>query len=146
MIEMARRTKIVSTIGPASSSRETLRELVAAGADKFRLNFSHGVREEHAQVIKWLREIADEDDKPISILQDLQGPKIRVGNLDGGSIRISAGDVITLTSGDIIGNYKMIPIDFEELPSVLDVGRHIMMDDGHLELVVTSIAFIDRQG
>lgn len=139
MIEMSRRTKIVATIGPASSSREKLRELVMAGADIFRLNFSHGEREEHAQVIKWLREIAREDDKPISILQDLQGPKIRVGKLEGGSIRISSGDVITLTSEDIIGYQNKIPIDFGELPDVLEVGRHIMLDDGHLELLVTSI-------
>lgn len=140
MIEMTRRTKIVVTIGPASSSKETLRELVAAGAAIFRLNFSHGLREEHAQVIKWLREIADEDGESISILQDLQGPKIRVGDLEGGSIQISPGEGLTLTSDDILGNHKIIPIDYEELPKVLDVGRHIMLDDGHLELVVTSIS------
>lgn len=139
MIEMARRTKIVATIGPASSSRKILRELVAAGADIFRLNFSHGKREDHARVIKLLREIAEEDNKPISILQDLQGPKIRVGRLEGGSIRISPGDVVTLVTEDILGNHKTIPIDYEGLVEVLKVGCPIMLDDGHLELEVTAI-------
>ena len=79
-----RRTKIVATIGPASSSPEMIRQLISAGMDVARLNFSHGKYEDHEKVINALRQISDELNKPVTILQDLQGPKIRVGQLPGG--------------------------------------------------------------
>ena len=91
-----RRTKIVATIGPASNSREVIRQLVKAGMDVARLNFSHGSYDQHAQTIKNLREISEELDTPVTILQDLQGPKIRVGQLPGGEMMLSPGGVVAM--------------------------------------------------
>src|SRR4051794_25018176 len=91
-----RRTKIVATIGPASDSPEMLRALILAGMDVARLNFSHGSHEDHARTIARLRAIADELESPVTILQDLQGPKVRVGQLQGGEIELTPGQIISL--------------------------------------------------
>jgi pyruvate kinase len=139
MDNVDRRTKIVVTIGPTSCEEIILRELFRAGADVVRLNFSHGEREEHATVIKRVRKIADEEKRPICILQDLQGPKIRIGELAGGSVSLLAGQLVTLTIENKIGNHKEIPVDYEELPSSVQSGGRILLDDGHLELIVNSI-------
>src|SRR4051812_38992217 len=90
-----RRTKIVATLGPASSSPEIIRRLIEAGMDVARLNFSHGSREDHAQVIATLRAISQELDKPVTILQDLQGPKIRVGQLPAGETRLTPDAMVS---------------------------------------------------
>src|ERR1700676_1780737 len=91
-----RRTKIVATIGPASSSREVLRQMIKAGMNVARLNFSHGSYEDHAATIVNIRAVAAELDTPITLLQDLQGPKIRVGHLPGSQMKLTTGDVISL--------------------------------------------------
>src|SRR4030095_16647570 len=108
-----RRTKIVATIGPASSSREVIRQLVQAGVDVARLNFSHGSYDQHAQTIKNLREISEELDTPVTILQDLQGPKIRVGKLPEGEMTWSPDVVVAmLPEQDFTGQPGTIPLDY----------------------------------
>jgi pyruvate kinase len=93
-----RKAKIVATIGPASRSRECLKQLIEAGMDVARLNFSHGTHDDHATTIRLIRELSQELHKPITILQDLQGPKLRVAEIPGGQVILSAGDTIILSS------------------------------------------------
>ncbi len=135
-----RRTKIVATIGPASSSPEMIRQLIEAGMDVARLNFSHGKYEDHAEVIKHLRKISDELNKPVTILQDLQGPKIRVGQLPGGKIEIKKGEIINLLPQE---EYKSepgtIPIDYPYVAEEAKPGMQVLLADGLFELEVTEI-------
>jgi pyruvate kinase len=135
-----RRTKIVATIGPASSSPDMIRQLITAGMDVARLNFSHGKYEDHAAVIKSLREISDELNKPVTILQDLQGPKIRVGQLPGGKIDIAPGDIINLLPQE---EYKSepgtIPIDYPYVAEEAKPGMQVLLADGLFELEVTEL-------
>jgi pyruvate kinase len=137
--ETIRKTKIVATIGPASSSPEKIRELIRAGMDVARLNFSHGNPEEHAAVIKSLREISDELNTPVTIMQDLQGPKIRVGQLKGGKIRLESGDNISLVPEfDYTGQPSFIPIDYPGLAEEAQKGMTVLFADGLFELEVVS--------
>jgi pyruvate kinase len=135
-----RRTKIVATIGPASSSPDMIRQLINAGLDVARLNFSHGNYADHAEVIKSLRKISAELDKPVTILQDLQGPKIRVGLLPGGKIDIRKGDIVTLLP---VSDYKFaeatIPIDYPYVAEEARPGMQVLLADGLFELEVTEI-------
>jgi pyruvate kinase len=135
-----RRTKIVATIGPASSSPEMIRQLIHAGMDVARLNFSHGKYEDHAEVIKSLRTISDELNKPVTILQDLQGPKIRVGMLPGGKTNISRGDIITLLpQAEYISAKATIPIDYPYVAEEARPGMQVLLADGLFELEVTEV-------
>jgi pyruvate kinase len=132
-----RRTKIVCTIGPASNSEEQLEALMRAGMNVARLNFSHGKPEEHAIVIERIRRISTDLGCPIAILQDLQGPKIRVGSLqDGQPITLVDGEQVTITTHPIIGGPQMIPTTYEQLPQDVKPSDHILLDDGLLELRV----------
>jgi pyruvate kinase len=134
-----RRTKIVATIGPASRSRENLRRAITAGLNVARLNFSHGNHEDHLQVIKDLRELSSEMGAPVTILQDLQGPKIRVGKFENGSIELTEGEQLIITTDNVLGKPGLIPSDFKELPNAVKPGGKIMLDDGLLELRVDKI-------
>jgi pyruvate kinase len=126
-----RRTKIVATIGPASSSREVIRQLVKAGMDVARLNFSHGSYDQHAQIIKNLREISEELDTPVTILQDLQGPKIRVGQLPGGEMMLSPGGVVAMVpEPDFTGQPDTIPLDYPHAAEEATAGMRILLADG----------------
>jgi pyruvate kinase len=108
-----RRTKIVATIGPATSSPQILRSLITTGMDVARLNFSHGSHEDHAQRIQTLRAVSDELHTPITILQDLQGPKIRVGELPGGEVKIEREQIVELVPQESFrGEPGTIPIDY----------------------------------
>ena len=130
-------TKIVATIGPATSSETMIRALIEAGVDVFRLNFSHSDPEMHASVAKSIRKISSLLDIPVAILQDLQGPKIRVGEFEGGGpITLSAGDRITLTSKPVVGNAKLVPTTYEHIAEDTKPGDIILLDDGNLELRV----------
>ncbi len=134
-----RRTKIVCTIGPASSSEQQIEALIHAGMNVARLNFSHGKQEEHAEVIERIRAIAERLDQPVAILQDLQGPKIRVGALsDGQPITLMDGAEVTITTHAIAGDTRVIPTTYKELASDVKVGDRILLDDGLLELKVLS--------
>lgn len=135
-----RRTKIVATIGPASSSPEMIRQLISAGMDVARLNFSHGKYEDHEKVINALRQISDELNKPVTILQDLQGPKIRVGQLPGGKIEILPGDFITLVpEADYKSKPSTIPIDYPYVAEEARPGMQVLLADGLFELEVSEI-------
>ncbi|MEI6172662.1 MAG: pyruvate kinase [Bacteroidota bacterium] len=135
-----RRTKIVATIGPASSSPEMIRQLISAGMDVARLNFSHGKYEDHEKVINALRQISDELNKPVTILQDLQGPKIRVGQLPGGKIEIVPGDFITLVpEADYRSKPSTVPIDYPYVAEEARPGMQVLLADGLFELEVSEI-------
>jgi pyruvate kinase len=133
-----RRTKIVATIGPASRERKVLEHLVQAGVDVVRLNFSHGQPPEHLAVIKAVREISATLGRPIAVLQDLSGPKIRIGRLAGGQpVRLEDGARVTITTDDSIeGTAERISTTYEALPRDVAPGDRILLDDGNLELRV----------
>lgn len=130
-------TKIVATVGPASRSERVLRELIVAGVDVFRLNFSHGEPEEHAQTCRLIRRLAEGLDAPIAVLQDLQGPKIRVGDLDGGApVMLATGGRVTLTSREVPGSSELVPTTYDRLAQDAKPGDRLLLDDGALELRV----------
>ena len=135
-----RRAKIVYTIGPASRSPETLRALVAAGMDVARLNFSHGSHADHAAVVADLRRIADEAGRPLAILQDLQGPKIRLGTLQGGAVQLRTGARFVLTTQDIEGDAERASTTYEALPQDVKPGDEILLSDGCMRLTVDEIS------
>jgi pyruvate kinase len=135
---MVRRTKIVATLGPASESEEMLTALMEAGADVFRLNFSHGDHPSKAALIHRIRDISRKRRKAVAILGDLQGPKIRTGLMKGGSMELVAGKEVTITTRDITGEGDLIPTTYEELPRDVKRGDRILLDDGLLELEVVS--------
>jgi pyruvate kinase len=133
-----RRVKIVATIGPATSAREGLEKAILAGMNVARLNFSHGDHEGHAQVISHLRDLSHKWDAPVTILQDLQGPKIRVGRFENGSIRLEDGQKVLITTEDVKGKAGLIPTDLRVLPDIVTAGQRILLDDGLIELKVLS--------
>jgi len=135
-----RRAKIVCTIGPACQSEEMIRQLMLSGMDVARLNFSHGTHEDHAQVIQRLRKIAAELKRTICILQDLQGPKIRTGRLtDRIAIALQKGQLVTITSRDVMGTTDLIATTYQNLANDVRPGEHILLSDGRIELVVKEV-------
>ena len=134
------RTKIVATIGPASQSESVIRKLVKAGMNVARLNFSHGSYNDHAETIALLRKVSTELDTPITLLQDLQGPKIRVGKLPQGEVTLTTGDTVILTpNADTSNSPHVIPIDYPHLATDAQPGAQVLLDDGLLELVVEEV-------
>ncbi len=133
-----RRTKIVATIGPASRERKVLEHLAQAGIDVVRLNFSHGEHQEHLQVMEATREIAARLGRPIALLQDLSGPKIRTGRLkDGKPVELLTGERVTITTDETIeGSARLISTTYQALPRDVSPGDRILLDDGNLELRV----------
>lgn len=129
------KTKVIATVGPASNSKEKLRELIEAGVDIFRLNFSHGTHEDHAKVIQYVRELNEELDTCICLLQDLQGPKIRIGEVEKGA-KVKKGNTLTITNKEMIGNAKMVSTVYQNLVKDVNVGDMILIDDGKIELKV----------
>jgi pyruvate kinase len=136
---MDRRTKIVATLGPASDDENSIRRLIRAGVDVVRLNFSHGTQEEHAQRIKIIRSICHDIDHPVTLLQDLRGPKIRTGELKEGSAMLDQGQKLILTTKKMEGDGQRVYVDFPDLPNSVRPGGRILLDDGNLELVVVSV-------
>ena len=134
-----RRTKIVCTIGPASSNRPVLDRLVAAGMDVARLNFSHGSHEEHARAIRAIREGEAAWGRPITILQDLQGPKVRLGAFVGGQAILVSGERFTLTAKAVRGTASRSSINHPEFLSELRPGDQVWMDDGMIQLTVEKV-------
>jgi pyruvate kinase len=134
-----RRTRIVCTIGPASRDEGTLRKMVHAGMDVARLNFSHGTHAEHAAVIRAIREGESEWGHPVTIIQDLQGPKIRLGNFVGGRAMLMTGEPFTLTAEPVEGTSAGASLDHPELFAALKPGDQIWMDDGTIQLAVQSV-------
>jgi pyruvate kinase len=134
-----RRTKIVATIGPATSSPEVLKQLIQAGATTLRLNFSHGTHDDHLANIRLIRQISFELNQPVGILQDLQGPKIRLGKFADGSIVVKNGDPFTLTSKIIPGTQTISSVTYETLADEVPIGSTILLDDGKVEMIVTGV-------
>jgi len=140
MKPLLHRTKIVATIGPASSSRETLLKMVKAGMSVARLNFSHGSYEDHTRMIQLLRAVSSELDTPITLLQDLQGPKIRVGQIPGGAMELIEGENLTLVpAGEEIREPGVVGIDYPYLAEEAQPGMQVLLDDGMLELKIESV-------
>ena len=137
---MDRRARIVATIGPASQDEATLQELIEAGMDVARLNFSHGTHENHTQVYNRLRAISNRMGRPITVMQDLQGPKIRTGEIENGQVELRAGQHLTLTTQKLVGNAELVSVDFAGLPKSVQPGGRILLDDGVLELAVVEVA------
>lgn len=135
-----RRTKIVATVGPASSDPRVLRRLIEAGVDVVRLNFSHGEHQDHLAVIQAVREIAESRRKSVAILQDLSGPKIRTGRLKGGGpVELVPGARIVITTDESIeGDARLISTTYDLLPKDVQPGDRILLDDGNLELRVVA--------
>lgn len=133
------RTKIVATIGPASQSPERLEELMKAGMDAARLNFSHGDYEEHERTIDRIREISERLNCPIAIMQDLQGPKIRIGAIEGDQIDLTEGDTVRLKAGSELGTRELLTTTYRELAHDVGPGDRILLDDGRIELRVEEI-------
>jgi pyruvate kinase len=130
-----RKTKIIATVGPACSSVGVLRRLILSGVDVFRLNFSHGTHEGHAAVISNIRKTANKLKRHVAILQDLQGPKIRIGKLANAEpITVAKGEILTLTSRDVIGDGGCIPINYASLAKDVKKGNKILIDDGRIQL------------
>lgn len=137
---MDRRTKIVVTLGPASSDEKTIRRLLKAGMNVARLNLSHGSHDDHACMYDLLRKISEKTGKPLCILLDLQGPKVRIGELSGDGMMLNPGQKVTLTTDQNPVNPLDIPVDFPQLSQSVRPGRRILLDDGNLELRVDAIA------
>ena len=135
-----RQAKIVCTIGPASASKDMIRELMLAGMDVARLNFSHGTHEDHAQVIKRLRATAADLGRTICILQDLQGPKIRTGALkDHLPITLRKGQLVRITGADVAGTAELLSTTYRALAQDVRPGEHLLLSDGRIELVVVDV-------
>ena len=134
-----RRTKIVATIGPATSSPEMLKAIIEAGATTLRLNFSHGSHADHQRSIRLIRQTAFELNQPVAILQDLQGPKIRLGKFENGSIILAKGDRFTLTNRPVVGTQEISCVTYDYLAQEVPVGAKILLDDGRVEMVVDEI-------
>ncbi len=135
---MFRRTKIVATIGPASDNEEILSQLMNAGVNVFRLNFSHGDHAGKTAVIKIIRRLSRQNKRAVAILGDLQGPKIRTGRIKDGAMPVAPGAKVTITTRDVIGERGIIPTAYRQLPTDVNAGDRILLDDGLIELRVLS--------
>jgi pyruvate kinase len=131
-----RKTKIICTIGPTSSRPETLLRLIESGMDVARLNFSHGTPKEHGQVIRRIRRLSKQLGKNVAILQDIAGPKIRVGVIRDGSVTLKSGDRVVLTSRPVLGTDGEIPVTYPSLPNEVKARDTLLLADGALELLV----------
>ncbi len=134
-----RRAKIVCTLGPATSSKERIRELVDAGMDVARLNLSHGTYAEHEEIYHRVREASDETGHGVGIFVDLQGPKIRLGNFKEGSSRLQTGQAFTITTRELAGNNEIASTTYQGLPGDVSAGDQILIDDGKVRLRVTEV-------
>lgn len=133
------RTKIVATVGPACDSYEQLLALVKAGVNVFRLNFSHGSHEDKAKIIDHIRKINDTEPVNISILGDLQGPKLRVGEIENNALEVFPGDILTFTNEKVVGTLERIYVSYPNLHQDVKIGNKIMIDDGKMEVKVVSV-------
>lgn len=135
-----KKTKIVCTIGPASESKEMIRELILNGMDVARLNFSHGSHEEHLQKINTIKEVREEIGIPIAILLDTKGPEIRTKSLkDEESVYLEEGSTFTLTTEDVIGDETKVSVTYDNLCDEVEVGTTVLIDDGLIDLTVKEI-------
>jgi pyruvate kinase len=133
-----RRTKILATLGPASSGEEMIHRLLTSGVDAFRLNFSHGNHDDHRKVIATIREVATELGRYIPIVGDIQGPKLRIGEVDG-VIPLQDGQTFVIATEPVTGNARRVSTPFTTLPDEVQIGQRILINDGLVELIVTAV-------
>ena len=133
-----RKTKIVCTIGPASDSPDVIAQLLKAGMNVARLNFSHGTHEEHLTRLKTLRKVAKEQGAVLGIMQDIQGPKIRIGDIPG-KVMLEAGQTFVITTEECVGSAERVSVNYQKLPQDVGPGNVIYLDDGLLKLEVTEV-------
>ncbi len=139
-----RRAKILATLGPSSNTQEKIEQLINAGINAVRINMSHGTRDEHTETIANARRAAEKLDRPLAVLVDLAGPKIRTRSLtDKKPVLLEIGELYTLTTRDIVGNEREVSTTFKQLPQVVKPGATILLDDGSLELKVESVSETD---
>ena len=138
-IDLKRRTKIVATIGPATQSEEVIADLIKAGVTTFRLNFSHGDHKDHEERIKTIRKVSKKLDLDVGILQDLQGPKIRLGRFKDGPVKVIKGDKFTLTSKEVECSKSIANVTYNKLAQEVAKGKRILLDDGKIEMVVDNV-------
>ena len=136
-----RRTKIVATVGPATVKPDVLRSIIKAGATTLRLNFSHGTHQDHQKAIRLIRQTAFELNQPVGILQDLQGPKIRLGKYACGKISLQKGDSYILTSRSVECNQEISYVSYQNLIAEVPEGATILLDDGKVEMLVEKIDY-----
>ncbi|MCP5252534.1 MAG: pyruvate kinase [Nitrosomonas sp.] len=138
---MIRRTKIVATLGPASCANpKILENMISAGVDVVRINFSHGTREQHLQHAEMTRLIAQSLGRTVGVLADLQGPKIRIGRFEQGRIKLNVGDKFILDSDCMLGNQERVGLDYKELPNDVETDATLMLDDGRIVLKVSTVS------
>jgi pyruvate kinase len=133
-----RRTKILATLGPASSSEAMIERLLTSGVDAFRLNFSHGKHEEHARLVRTIRDVATELGRYIPIVGDIQGPKLRIDDVDG-VVTLENGQTFVISTEPVLGDGRTVSTSFTPLPSEVRIGQRILINDGLVELVVTAV-------
>ncbi len=138
-IDLKRRTKIVATIGPATQSEEIITDLIKAGVTTFRLNFSHGDHIDHQERIQTIRKVSKKLDLDIGILQDLQGPKIRLGRFKDGPVKVKKGDKFSLTSNEIECTKSIANVTYNKLAQEVTSGKRILLDDGKIEMIVEKV-------
>ncbi len=138
-IDLKRRTKIVATIGPATQSEEIITDLIKAGVTTFRLNFSHGDHKDHQERIETIRKVSEKLDLDIGILQDLQGPKIRLGRFKDGPVKVKKGDKFSLTSNEVECTKSIANVTYSKLAQEVTSGKRILLDDGKIEMIVEKV-------
>ncbi len=138
-IDLKRRTKIVATIGPATQSEEVIKDLIKAGVTTFRLNFSHGDHKDHEERIKTIRKVSKKLGLNIGILQDLQGPKIRLGRFKDGPVKVKKGDKFSLTSNEVECSKSIANVTYNKLAQEVTAGKRILLDDGKIEMIVEKV-------
>ncbi len=134
-----RKTKIVCTIGPACTDEKTLREMCLAGMNVARLNFSHGTHEDHLKAINLIKKVREDLELPIAILLDTKGPEYRIGTFENGKIELSAGDLFSFTTEDIVGNQNAVSVNYKGLPSEMSEGDKILLNNGLVVFEVTGV-------
>jgi pyruvate kinase len=138
-----RKTKLVCTLGPATGSPEAIRQLVEAGMDVARLNFSHGTHEEHEALIRTIRKVEEKAGRAVAILQDLGGPKIRIGNIAEGSVRLEPDQEFVLTSREVPGDVQEVSVSYADLPREVHAGARVLLADGVIELEILETSDTD---
>ena len=137
MQQINTQTKIIATLGPASSTKEILKQMINEGVNVFRLNFSHSTQKEHLKLIHLINDLNLEQETNVSILADLQGPKLRVGEIENNLISLIEGDMVTFVTYKCIGTKDHIYMSYQEFPLDVKVGEAILIDDGKIKLEVT---------
>ncbi len=139
MPRSTRKTKIVATVGPASSTQLMIQRLMQAGVDIFRLNFSHGENAQKQELIRIIRHVSDKLGRQAGILGDLQGPKIRTGKMAGDGMLLTKGQEVVITTENVLGSDGVIPTIYQSLPHDVHPGSRILLDDGLLELKIIAL-------